>query len=297
MKTLFTAILLVSLFSFASAADNMNYELGDMKISIFSEGRNQGNTSILKVCFPNPHAEGQICGDGETEKIKSVYPEGTFDMGVNVVFVRTPSGNVLIDTGFGKNIESNLKELGLTPADVNSVLLTHMHGDHIGGLLKDGKAFFPNAKVYLSVPEKAHWEKTDLPKQIFSVYGDKVQTFTPTEFGTATKELLKGISPIAAYGHTPGHTIYMLESGGKKLMVWGDITHATAVQLAFPETSVTYDSDPVMAAKTRQALFQYLSANNLPFTGMHFIYAPSLLVPQKDGGYAFKTDFRSGANK
>jgi len=102
--------------------------------------------------------------------------------------------------------------------------------------------------------------------------------------------VLKGVSAIAAYGHTPGHTMFLVESGGKKLLVWGDLTHAMAIQMPRPSVSVTYDSDPVAAAEARKEVLKYVSENKIPVAGMHVAYPGVGGVetdPENPGGYKF----------
>ncbi|MDR0315454.1 MAG: MBL fold metallo-hydrolase, partial [Treponema sp.] len=97
--------------------------------------------------------------------------------------------------------------------------------------------------------------------------------------------LLRGITPIAAFGHTPGHTVFMVESAGEKLLIWGDLMHAEPIQFPLPNIAVSYDSDALAAVISRTRILEYVTANNIPIAGMHLLY-PSIGTVSRDGaGY------------
>ncbi|MCL2878809.1 MAG: MBL fold metallo-hydrolase [Treponema sp.] len=218
------------------------------------------------------------------------FPDGTSQSQTNAFLVRSGKQIVLIDTGFGINLFDNLKSLGVTPDMVQAVLMTHLHPDHIGGLAKDGKAMFPKAIVYVSAAERDYWTKTNVNQQVvdaLKAYGSRVKTFVPAALGAKSKEVVPGITPVAAPGHTPGHTVYLVNSDGQKLLIAGDFMHVEKIQWARPDISVTYDSDPVLAAQTRMSIINYVCANNIPIAGMHLLY-PSIGTVSADGdGFVF----------
>jgi glyoxylase-like metal-dependent hydrolase (beta-lactamase superfamily II) len=204
-----------------------------------------------------------------------------------------------VDTGFGRALFDSMKTLGVEPAQVDAVLLTHMHGDHIGGLQRDGKARFPKATVYLARQEKDFWIKPGVPFSLnappagtsaaaaLAPYGSRVETFRPGELGAAIAELLPGITAIAAFGHTPGHTAFMVESDGKKLLIWGDLMHAELIQFPVPDQSVSYDTDPIAAAAIRRRILAYAAQNKIPIAGMHLVYPAIGTVTAEGSGYRF----------
>ena len=208
---------------------------------------------------------------------------------------------MLVDTGFGRGLFTELEKLGIAPEAVNAVLLTHMHVDHISGLLRDGKPAFPNAQIFVAEKEKAYWtdaaimagkpeaaqEAFKLPQAVVAAYEGRLSVFDP---GTLQKPaaLFPGVKSIAAYGHTLGHSMFLLESEGDSLLIWGDLTHVTDLQLAAPTVAVTYDIDPAQAVETRKAVLAHVAANNIPVAGMH-ISRPAMgrVTAVSEGSYAF----------
>jgi glyoxylase-like metal-dependent hydrolase (beta-lactamase superfamily II) len=234
---------------------------GKFQVALLSEGDQKGNKSIL-------------IGAGE-EMMRVTIPDGYFQNAVNAFLVQTGEHNMLIDTGFGRFLFDNLREVGIDSAAIDIVLITHAHGDHIGGMLRNGKPCFENATVYIAQQEYDYWIKSGNKTfaAIVEVYGKRIKTFKPNGLNDAAKTpLVAGIIPVAAFGHTPGHTAYLIESENERLLVWGDLTHAMAIQIPFPEVAVTYDVDPEQAIKTRIEILKYVFSNKIPVAGMHIAY-------------------------
>lgn len=200
---------------------------------------------------------------------------------------------VLIDTGAGGHwggptlgkLVQNLKASGYKPEQVDLVLLTHLHGDHAGGIYKNGKRVFPNAAVMMNKADADFW----LSKEIMAKAPEDAKIFFKiaqdgaAPYMAAGKwkpyegkgEIVPGIAPYAISGHTPGHTGYMISSKGQSLLVWGDVAHIGAVQMPHPEISIVFDSDSESAVKTREALLVKLAADktmiaaaHMPFPGL-----------------------------
>jgi glyoxylase-like metal-dependent hydrolase (beta-lactamase superfamily II) len=241
------------------------------------ENRGQGRPSIL-------------IGAGQ-DALDRYLPGGTYQSETNTFLIRGAGRIIVVDTGFGGAVFEHMRTLGISPDQVDTVLLTHMHGDHIGGLARDGKALFPKARVYLARREWEYWTRTNVNAGAVAAlapYGSRVETFLPGELGpSAGEELIPGIIPIAAFGHTPGHTIFMVESGGQKLLIWGDLTHVQEIQFPLPGISVTYDTDPAAAAAARKRVLEYAARNRIPIAGMHLTYPAIGTVTAEDGAYRF----------
>jgi len=264
------------------------YEIGSFSITILPEGSGQGNTEILIGATP--------------EMLNQCLPEGTYTSAMNAFLVETDEKTILVDAGLGRNLFANLEVCKKSPEKIDIILITHMHGDHIGGLLQNDNRSFPNATLYIPQPEYDYWMNDEImqslpenrrgsftqARKVIEAYKSSLQLFVPGELDGATHEVFPGIRSIAAYGHTPGHTIYMLESGDSRIMIWGDLTHVTPIQMDYPQVAVTYDVDPVKAVESRQRILQYLADNKIDIAGMHVQYpGVGKVSKNKSGGYIF----------
>ena len=262
-------VMILSMQHLKAQEDIITFDVGQFAVTLLSEAQQLGRTNILI---------------GATdEMLKQAVPTGTFPNAMNVFLLETEDKTVLIDAGLGQKTVENLEYYGKKASDIDAVFITHFHGDHIGSLLIDGKKTYPNATLYVAKPEYDYYmsdaEMSALPENrrgafttartIFTSY--KTEVFVPDEPDKA-KELIPGVRGVAAYGHTPGHVGYMIESTGSKLFFWGDLTHAMAIQMPFPEVAVTYDTDPVKAVECRQKLLKYITDNRIPIAGAHIFY-------------------------
>ena len=276
MKKYLTLLLAVA-FS-VNAIAQFATTVGSFRVTTLSEGAGNGSATLLS---------------GTTEEILKKYlPDGTFPIQTNAFLVQTKNQNILIDTGYGRNLFDNLHALNVTESQIDIILLTHMHSDHIGGLLIDNKAAFPNAKLYVSQAEYDYWVGQDNNTKIqaiFAAYKTKLHLFEPVDLGS-DKELFSGVQGIKAYGHTPGHTVYMIKSDNDCLLIWGDIIHATNVQMPHPEITLSFDVNPALAKETRFRLLEYVAKNKIHIGGMHIV-SPSIgtirASKKEEGAYVF----------
>jgi len=262
---------------FASPSDGIfACKVGQFDVYMMVERETAGNAGILAGADP--------------AILQRLIPAAGFKHSTNTFLIKMPGRNIVIDTGFGGAIFDKINKLGVPPEKVDAVLLTHMHGDHIGGLQKDSKACFPNAKVYVSAKELEFFTKTNVNQAAVDAlkpYGSNVVTFDPAALGSTLKEILPGVSPFAAYGHTPGHSGFLVENGGAKLLIAGDFLHVALVQFAYPDISTTYDADQKAAAVVRRQILDYAAKNQIPVAGAHIVY-PALGTVTADGnGYKF----------
>lgn len=240
---------------------------------------------------------------GATPELVERYADkdGAFAMAYNAFLIVMEGRHILVDTGEGAPVVNNLKNRGLEPGQIDAILLTHLHPDHIGGMLRDGKAVFPNAQVYISRREFAYWtdpatasnypaqfqDAIRLMQQMVDVYKDRIRLIVPGSLDQPGAPVIPGLRAVAAPGHTPGHTMYLLESDGGQLLIWGDIAHAMAIQMPRPDVSVHYDTDPALAAQTRSKVLRHAADRKLPVAGMH-IPSPAMGTVVADGaGYRF----------
>jgi len=272
----FALVMFTNKINAQETNNTFKFVTDNFEITTLSEVQQNGNSSILIDVNP--------------EILKKYAPEGTFKNAVNAFLLKTNNKNILIDAGFGRNLFDNLKSENVTAEQVDIILLTHMHGDHIGGLIKDGIIAFPNAELYVAQAEYDYWMNNangEQARNVLNIYKDKLRLFVPAEFEDSKTELLPNIQAIAAFGHTPGHTIFLLKSSNSQFLIWGDLTHAMAIQMPHPEIAVTYDVNPEQAVISRKKVLDYVVKNKITVAGMHIAY-PSIGNVNEDGnGYVF----------
>ena len=225
----------------------------------------------LHVIFDNPAPRTMplaLFGEVPDELVASLNIGDGIPSSVSVMLLEKDGQQLLFDAGNGNEdsrMLPRLKELGYAPTDIDAIFITHLHGDHIGGLLKDGQPVFPQAKLYIPSVELDTWTKTpeSTPKNVqamIAAYGENLVKFS---LGDA---LPCGIEAIAAYGHTPGHTLYRTDDK----LIAGDIMHGVALQLEHPEYCARYDMDKEQAIASRKAILELVKKEGLTMHGMHF---------------------------
>lgn len=202
---------------------------------------------------------------------------------INTYLIRGRGRTILIDTGaggynqWGGDLQTNLALTGVMPEDIDTILLTHAHADHIGGLVNTfGEAAFPNAELFIHEHELSFWENENnmiraskhvqanflFVKNVFAKYRERIRTFI-------NNDILPGISSVHLPGHTPGHCGYQIETGNTSLIIWGDMVHFPFIQIAHPNVSIAFDQDPILSAQIRNKLLDIVSTEKLLVAGMH----------------------------
>jgi glyoxylase-like metal-dependent hydrolase (beta-lactamase superfamily II) len=210
---------------------------------------------------------------------------------VNAYLVNTGAKLVLIDAGSGSamgatlgRLVEDLKASGYKPEQVDAALITHLHPDHVAGLLNaQSKPVFPNAVVYVRKAENNYWLSAAEPENVPAAYQEHLKQARQLVRSVARPYLalnqwktfddadlpIAGIKAVPIPGHTPGHTAYEIQSAGKSLLILGDMIHCAAVQFARPDAAVSFDSDPQQAIATRAAVFRRVAENKTLVAGMH----------------------------
>jgi len=242
------------------------------------------------------------------DRVKSASKEDPhlLDTGDTGFLVNTGKQLILVDAGagtwfgggsFGRLVDS-LRNAGYAPEQVDRVLVTHLHSDHIGGLTtQDGKRVFPNADVFVSKAESDFWLSTEIaanaPKdaqpffqsaQAISapyIKAGKWHTFSDSE------ALMDGVQLVALHGHTPGHTGYEFSSKGQKVLFWGDTIHEQLVQLSHPDITVVFDIDHAAAAATRNKLLPMLAHEGVMIAGPHMPFPGMGRLRKEANGYVW----------
>ena len=237
--------------------------LGDFEITALSDG-----TVALPVDKLLTNTSPAQVGKG----LASSFLKAPVETSVNGYLINTGTKLVLVDTGaaglFGPtlgNLVANLKAAGYQPEQVDEVYITHMHPDHVGGLMAGDRPVFPNAVVRADQHDADLWlsaanlEKA--PADAKGFFQGAQASLNPyvaagkfKPFNGST-ELVPGIKAVAAPGHTPGHSIYVVESKGQKLVLWGDLMHVAAVQFAHPSVTIQFDTDSKAAAVQRKKAY------------------------------------------
>ncbi len=198
--------------------------------------------------------------------------------------VNTGEQLILFDTGLqGAGTAAALAAAGYTPDQVDIVVLTHMHGDHIGGLMTDGAPTFPNASYVTGRVEFDEWAKQGNERfdTVVKPLGDQM-TFLEDGGSVAS-----GVTAVAAFGHTPGHMTYMLESEGQQMLLGADFANHYVWSLAHPDWEVKFDIDKTAAAATRVRILDMLAADKIAFSGYHMPFPAFGYVDKHDGGYTY----------
>ena len=198
--------------------------------------------------------------------------------------VNTGNELILFDTGLDPDgIVAAVEAAGYAPGDVSHVVITHMHGDHVGGLTGGDGPTFANAQHVTGQTEYDHW--SGVANDTFT---NKVQPLAEQfSFIGNGESVASGITSVMTPGHTPGHMSYMLESGGKQLMLIADLANHYVFSLAHPDWEVSFDTDKEAAAQTRRKTLDMLAADKIPFIGYHMPFPALGYAETRENGFRY----------
>lgn len=243
-----------------SMANHRRFMIGDFEV-----------TTILGGSAPRENPQGIFGMNVSPETFAQVSDDNFLSTEVSNFFftptvVNTGNELVLFDTGLnGPATVGALASAGYTPEQIDIIVLTHMHGDHIGGLLTEGAPTFPNARYVTGQVEFDHWAGAENERfeanvrpvaEMMSFLGDG-------------DDVVTGITGMGAFGHTPGHMVYRLESAGKGLVIFADLANHPVWSLARPDWEVRFDADKEAAAMSRRKVLDMIAADRIPAIGYH----------------------------
>ncbi|MGK7865480.1 MBL fold metallo-hydrolase [Falsiroseomonas sp. E2-1-a4] len=274
------------------------HRVGEIEVTALLDGNLAFPDAALPNLFRNYDA-----AIGTRLKTEAFNAPGGVPLAVNAFLVNTGTRLILVDAGaaaaLGPNlgqIPRNLRAAGVALEDIDAIVLTHLHRDHAAGMLTaEGAALFPRAEVLVAEAEAAYWsdsgEETRAPaplrpffgpaRAVLAAYGSRVR-----RIGLET-EVAPGVRTLAIPGHTPGHLGVHVASGGAQFLMWGDVVHAQSLQFARPDWSISFDSDPDLAARTRSRIFDMAATDRIVVAGSHLAFPAIGHVARRSEGYGF----------
>lgn len=269
--------------------------LGDFEITALSDGT---------VALPLDKILTNTSPDKVAQALSKHRQSSPLETSVNAYLINTGDKLVLIDSGAGNfygaargKLRTSLLASGYLPEQVDEIYITHMHTDHIGGLLNGDQAAFPNAVVRVDQRDADSWlsqaNLEQAPANAQATYRNAMAALKPYiqagKFRTfdGDTQLLPGIKAVAAPGHTPGHSIYRIESQGRKLMLWGDLMHVAAVQFEQPAVTVQFDHDSKAAADQRKKAYADAAQHGYLVGAAHLSFPGLGYLRQEGAGYVW----------
>lgn len=271
------------------------YKIGDIEVTAV----NDGTASRLVEGFIRNAELSQV----QTALQEAFMPKDNLTLTFNALVLNQGGRLTLIDTGNGDmgaatsgRFMENFRAAGFDPAQVNTVVISHFHGDHINGLRrKDGTAVFPNAEVMVPAPEWAFWmddaRMNQAPEGMKGAFQGARRVFGPIAQNVKRyemdKEIVPGLTSVAAFGHTPGHTAYMLSSGKDKLMIMSDVTNHPALFVRNPDWSAVFDMDADQARSTRRRMLDMAATERAQVAFYHAPFPATGYIAKDGNGFQF----------
>lgn len=280
--------------SAVSASGFSRYKLGAFELTVLQDGARavENPQSIFGTNKTKEEVEEALKANFlPLDKMQFTFAPVLVNTGADLVLFDTGNGEGGREGGAGRMLE-NLKASGYTPDQVTVVVITHMHGDHIGGITEGGAPAFPNARYVFGQAEYDFWKDEKLIGSPMEgghkgVVGKIVPLAEKATFISDGGAVATGITAVAAPGHTAGHMVYNIESGGKNLMITADTANHFVLSLQRPDWEVRFDADKAAAAASRKKVFDRIATDRIPFIGYHMPY-PSVGFVEKAGeGYRF----------
>ncbi|WFR95882.1 MBL fold metallo-hydrolase [Rhizobium tumorigenes] len=270
------------------------FKLGALKFTVIKDG-----VSILDRPWETfgvnqrPETVQALLADNflPTDRFVNSYSPVIIDSGTDVILVDTGFGAAMREKGGGR-LAAGMKAAGYAPESITRVLLTHLHGDHIAGLMEDGKPAFANASYTAGRIEYDFWtdearQGTPAEGNQKSVLANVVPLAEKITFVNDGDTVVPGMTAMLAPGHTPGHMVFHVESEGEQIVLTADTANHYVLSLQQPDWEVRFDLDKVQAAQTRRRIFDLIAKDRIPFLGYHMPFPAVGFVEKIDTGFRF----------
>jgi glyoxylase-like metal-dependent hydrolase (beta-lactamase superfamily II) len=269
-------------------------KVGDFTVTAVSDGPYRGSLDALVGVER-----------AEVERLTGVKTGEPMWLDVNSFLVRSGGNLMLSDAGSGHALQptlgqlpANLRAAGVAPEDIDILLLTHLHSDHSFGLVDPaGRAVFPKAELVVHETEAAFWLDREVQpgdtervrnnsaaqRRVTAPYGDRIRRIKDGE-------VLPGITAVRRPGHTPGHTNWLIQSRGERLLIWGDIVHVAAVQVPRLDAALIFDVDPDLARATRRQVFDWVADEGVTVAGAHLPFPGFGRLERAGPGFQYRAE-------
>ncbi|SNZ21581.1 MBL fold metallo-hydrolase [Cohaesibacter gelatinilyticus] len=246
-------------------------------------------TALLAGSIPRPEPHKIFGLNVSAEDFKAAsdanfIPSNSAQFFFTPTVVDTGEAIILFDTGLNAaGITAALSEAGYAPTDITHVVITHMHGDHIGGLMNEGAPTFSNVAYLTGQVEFDHWAKGSSKR-----FDSNMRPLAEkTSFVKDGSDIVSGITAMAAFGHTPGHMTYHIESEGQRLLLMADLANHYVWSLAYPDWEVKFDMDKTAAAQSRRKVLGMVATDRIPILGYHMPFPAVGYVETRDQGFRY----------
>lgn len=267
--------------------------VGDYTVTAVNDGTFQASFDLVAGISK------EECIRIETAAFRPVPPKMT----MNAFLLQLGDRTALVDTGCGTSsgptlgmVCRNLAGMGVNPADIDTILVTHMHPDHINGLVTDsGEAVFPNAEIVVNEKELQFFldpmspsrSPEGEPQEFFEGFRRATKPYADRIRTVRDGPVFSGVTAVTQAGHTPGHTGWLIESGGDAVMIWGDIVHMPHLQFTAPEAGTILDIDREQAVAARRRALDQAATDRIRVAGIHLDFPAFGHVERRGQGYAF----------
>lgn len=269
------------------------FELGDFEVTTVLDG-------AIQLDGPHP-IFGQNVEEAEVHALakENFLPPSQMAISFTPVIVNTGEQVIMFDSGNGAgrrpdagHLAALFEKAGFATDEVDLVVLTHFHPDHIGGLMEDGQPLFANASYVANATEYDFWSAEDKltgnTERVATLTQANVVPFAEkTTFIKAGDDVVSGVTAVDAAGHTPGHTAFHIESAGERLMITADTANHYVMSLQKPEWHVRFDMDKEAAIAARKSVFGMIAADRIPFTGYHMPSPAVGFIEEINGGFRY----------